>query len=89
MPRLARLYGQAKEFGLTVMMHSCGGIRPFVPDMIAAGMEVLDPVQVRAEIQRILEQNAAAPLGGLAGPKLVNVLEVNLQLRAHYGAPAA
>jgi len=48
-----------------------------------------DPTQVRAEIQRIVEQNASAPFGGLAGPKLVNVLEVNLQLRTHYGAPAA
>jgi uroporphyrinogen decarboxylase len=48
-PRLARLYGLAKDYGLTVMMHSCGGIRPFIPDMIAAGMDVLDPVQVRAE----------------------------------------
>ena len=31
--------------------------------------------------------NAAAPFGGLAGEKLVNVLEVNLALRQKYGAP--
>jgi len=48
-----------------------------------------DPAQVRREIQSILEQRASAPGGGLFGPKLVNVLEVNLELRAHYGAPAA
>ena len=48
-----------------------------------------DPAQVRREIQSILEQRATAPGGGLFGPKLVNVLEVNLELRAHYGAPAA
>jgi K+-transporting ATPase ATPase C chain len=48
-----------------------------------------DPSAVRHEIQSILEQRAAAPGGGLFGPKLINVLEVNLELRAHYGAPAA
>jgi potassium-transporting ATPase KdpC subunit len=42
---------------------------------------------VRTEIDHILRQNASAPLGGLAGEKLVNVLEVNLELRKRYGAP--
>jgi K+-transporting ATPase ATPase C chain len=48
-----------------------------------------DPAQVRGEIRSILEQRASAPGGGLFGPKLVNVLEMNLELRAHYGTPAA
>jgi len=48
-----------------------------------------DPGQVRREIQTVLEQRATAPFGGLAGAKMVNVLELNLALRARYGAPAA
>jgi uroporphyrinogen decarboxylase len=48
LPRLKRLYAQAKDCGLLVMMHSCGGIRPFIPDLIEAGVDILDPVQVRA-----------------------------------------
>ncbi len=48
-----------------------------------------DPAQMRHEIQSILEQRVSAPGGGLFGPKLVNVLEMNLELRAHYGAPPA
>jgi K+-transporting ATPase ATPase C chain len=44
---------------------------------------------VRTEIKNVLEQRTTAPGGGLFGPKLVNVLEVNLDLRARYGAPAA
>jgi len=48
-----------------------------------------DPAQVRHEIASLLEESASAPFGGLIGPKLVNVLEVNLALRARYGAPAA
>jgi len=44
---------------------------------------------VRGEIKTLLEHKATAPGGGLFGPKMVNVLEVNLDLRARYGAPAA
>jgi potassium-transporting ATPase KdpC subunit len=46
-----------------------------------------DPTSVRPEIEQILLHNSSAPLGGLAGEKLVNVLEVNLELRKRYGAP--
>jgi len=46
-----------------------------------------DPAVVRKEIERILQKNASAPWGGLAGEKFINVLEVNLELRSKYGAP--
>jgi K+-transporting ATPase ATPase C chain len=46
-----------------------------------------DPAVVRKEIEQILQENASAPLGGLAGEKFINVLEVNLELRKRYGAP--
>ena len=45
------------------------------------------PKQVRDEIELMLSQNASAPLGGLFGEKLVNVLQVNLALRQQYGEP--
>ena len=47
-----------------------------------------DPADVRKEIEQILRENASAPLGGLAGERFVNVLEVNLRLRQLYGPPA-
>jgi K+-transporting ATPase ATPase C chain len=46
-----------------------------------------DPAQIQKEIEGILKENASAPLGGLAGEKFVNVLEVNLELDKRYGAP--
>jgi len=46
-----------------------------------------DAASVRKEIDQILQEHAAAPLGGLAGEKLINVLQVNLALRTRYGAP--
>lgn len=42
--------------------------------------------EIRKEIEALLQQKAEAPLGGLAGVKLVNVLEVNLAVTARYGA---
>jgi K+-transporting ATPase ATPase C chain len=47
-----------------------------------------DPAAVRAEIEQILQANAAAPWGGLIGEKFINVLQVNLELRKHFGAPS-
>ena len=48
-----------------------------------------DPAQVRSEIEQILQIEAFAPLGGLVGEKMINVLQVNLELTKHYGAPQA
>jgi K+-transporting ATPase ATPase C chain len=47
-----------------------------------------DPAKVRQQIEGIIQEKAFAPLGGLAGEKMINVLEVNLELRKHFGAPA-
>jgi K+-transporting ATPase ATPase C chain len=41
--------------------------------------------EVRERIARLLRAEAAAPLGGLAGVPLVNVLEVNIALEKHFG----
>jgi potassium-transporting ATPase KdpC subunit len=45
------------------------------------------PAAVRSEIEQVLQENASAPLAGLVGEKLVNVLIINLKLRDRYGAP--
>lgn len=47
-----------------------------------------DETQVRREIETLLRQKSEAPFGGLVGVQLVNVLEVNVALREHFG-PAA
>jgi potassium-transporting ATPase KdpC subunit len=40
--------------------------------------------EVRKEVQAIVEQQTEAPIGGLVGPDLINVLETNLALEAHF-----
>jgi len=48
-----------------------------------------NPADVQKEIERILDDHTSAPFGGLVGEKMVNVLEVNLDLRKHFGEPAS
>jgi uroporphyrinogen decarboxylase len=46
-PRHARLWRRAKELAdVKVMLHSCGGIRPLIPDLIEAGLDATNPVQI-------------------------------------------
>ena len=47
-----------------------------------------DPDRLREDIEKILHEKAEAPLGGLVGVELVNVLEVNLALEARFGSTA-
>ncbi len=46
-----------------------------------------DPAQVRRDIETILRQKAFAPGAALWGVPMVNVLEVNLELRKKFGEP--
>ena len=44
-PELARIIGAGKSRGVRVAYHSCGSIRPIIPDLIAMGLDVLNPIQ--------------------------------------------
>jgi uroporphyrinogen decarboxylase len=46
-PRLRQVINAAKVINPTVLVHyhSCGFIEPFIPDLIEAGVDVLNPVQ--------------------------------------------
>ena len=44
-----------------------------------------DEAGVRKEIEELLHQEASAPLGGLVGVPLINVLEINRELRRRFG----
>ena len=46
-PRHAKLWRRAKELSdVKVMLHSCGGIEPLLPDLIDAGLDAVNPVQI-------------------------------------------
>lgn len=48
-PALRCLIDLAKEFGLKTMIHSCGAIRELIPDFIEMGLDILNPIQIRAK----------------------------------------
>ena len=50
-PRLARLLGHIKKCAphVHIFFHSCGSIRPILSDLIEAGVDILNPVQVAAD----------------------------------------
>jgi uroporphyrinogen decarboxylase len=46
-PRHARLWRRAKELSpAKVMLHCCGGVRPLLDDLIEAGLDAINPVQI-------------------------------------------
>ena len=49
LPRIRRVWEMAHDYGVRVFMHSCGAIRPIVPHLIDAGLDILNPIQVGAE----------------------------------------
>jgi uroporphyrinogen decarboxylase len=44
-PRIARHFKVFKDAGLPMMMHSCGDVTPFLPDLIEIGLDMIEPVQ--------------------------------------------
>jgi uroporphyrinogen decarboxylase len=44
-PRIARVWRIFKDAGLPVILHSCGHITEFIPDLIDIGLDVLEPTQ--------------------------------------------
>jgi len=54
-PIVRRFMDWAHNLGLHTMLHSCGSIRPIIPDLIDCGLEILDPVQPLAAGMNPLE----------------------------------
>ncbi|NLV73609.1 MAG: uroporphyrinogen-III decarboxylase-like protein [Chloroflexi bacterium] len=49
LPRMRRMIELAHQAGVTVFHHSDGAITKILPDMIAAGIDVLNPIQWRSQ----------------------------------------
>ncbi len=48
-PRAAKLYGTVKQkYGVKILLHACGAIRPIIGDLIEVGVDALNPVQISA-----------------------------------------
>jgi uroporphyrinogen decarboxylase len=47
-PYLQRLYDVGRRHGKPVMHHSCGSVAAFIPAFLDMGLNILEPIQVRA-----------------------------------------
>ena len=47
-PYAARLFSIARQAGVKSLLHSCGSVREYIPELIEAGVDVLNPIQVGA-----------------------------------------
>jgi len=46
-PRHAMMWARARQLAnVKVMLHSCGALRPLLPDLIEAGLDAINPVQI-------------------------------------------
>lgn len=46
-PRHAEMWNRAKQLAdVRVMLHCCGGVRELLPDLIEAGLDAINPVQI-------------------------------------------
>ncbi len=48
-PRLDRIIRTAHDHGVKVMFHTCGAVVPLIDRLIDLGVDMLDPIQVRAK----------------------------------------
>jgi uroporphyrinogen decarboxylase len=47
-PYAAKLFAIAKQADVKSMLHSCGSVRDYIPELIELGVDILNPIQVRA-----------------------------------------
>lgn len=57
-PGHRRLFGWVHGQGLKVILHSCGFVEPLVPGLIAAGIDCLQPMEVKAgmDVRRLFDR---------------------------------
>ncbi len=48
MPYLRRVVAAAHRHGKKFLLHVCGAVRPLLPQIIEAGVDMLEPIQIRA-----------------------------------------
>jgi uroporphyrinogen decarboxylase len=57
-PAFKKMNAVAQKYGAHYYQHSCGSIRDLIPSLIDTGVEVLDPIQVKADRMVPAELNA-------------------------------
>ena len=78
-PELARIVAAAKQGGAWFWLHSCGHVMEVLPDLIEIGVDILDPLQARANDQALAKR--------LYGDKLCIMGGIDTQQVLSLGTP--
>lgn len=68
LPAYEACFDEIKQRGVLIDFHSCGAIETIIPDLIAVGVNILNPLQVTANDRRQVKkvvQGKMAVLGGI------------------------
>jgi uroporphyrinogen decarboxylase len=80
-PGFEAFVGLAKRYGSRVAHHSCGSIKPLIPDLIECGLDILNPLQPDARDMDHRE------LKRLFGDRLAFHGSVSIQRALPFGTP--
>lgn len=80
-PYMQRLMNQGKRMGCKIFFHSCGAVRKLIPSLIDMGVDILNPIQIRAAGMNPVE------LAAEYGKDLCFHGGVDLQQTLSFGSP--
>jgi len=73
-PRLKVLFEAVHSAGKLMMLHSCGDVSPFLPDLVELGLDILHPVQPEAMDVEVVKREYGRDLclyGGISTQRLL------------------
>ena len=59
LPRLERAWQPYNDAGIPIILHSCGDITRFIPDLLAIGLRVFEPVQPCMDLELLKREFGA------------------------------
>ena len=78
LPAYEACFEEVKQRGVIIDFHSCGAVEKIIPDLIAVGVDILNPVQVTANDRRRVKEMVRGKMAVLGG--------INSQV-VHTGTP--
>jgi uroporphyrinogen decarboxylase len=67
LPAYEACFEEVRKRGVFIDFHSCGAVEKIIPDLIAIGVDILNPVQVRANDRRRVREQVRGKMAVLGG----------------------
>ncbi len=66
-PAYEACFDEVKQRGVLIDFHSCGAVHKIIPDLMAVGIDILNPLQVRANDRRRVKKMVHGKMAVLGG----------------------